>query len=301
MVLKRIEPNRDNPGPSQKQRTAESKSIFAERLLLTLVVSATVIVLVISTALVTWYFAGSGSSDGEIAADSAADPTATVEAMPTPKPTHTQVPEPTVTPEPTMTSEPIATRVVPAPVPSPTPTVEPTETPTPTPGPTFLDVDLALMFPDQDEIGVSVERIGTERIVDPHPSEGFVQGERFSWGMNELSQRHQSFMVLEVSCVKYESWQAAAEWIVGYLERNEIILTGITRDEAIEDLGDQAHVMLGSFGSGTSVQYMSHVFIRIGNSSCMFLGMDREFDATDQLIEMVSKVEPRVMEQIAGD
>ena len=286
MVMKPIEP-KGNGKPKRSGPITEERSIFAEHPFVTAVAALAFLGLIAGAAGTIWFIAASDDS----APVASSEPTAVAAVEPTPTPTST--PEPTVTPSPTPSPTPTAT---PTPIPDPTPTPAPEPTATPTPEPTHLDVDLALMFPEEHEIGVPIERVSTERISEGSPREGFVTGERFTWGMNDPGLHHESFMLLEVSCVKYESWQAAAEWIAGYVERNEIILTGITRNEEIADLGDQAHVMLGSFGSGTSVQYMSHVFIRIGNTSCMYLGMDQEFDATDQLIGIVQRVEARVLE-----
>lgn len=298
MVLKRIEPS-GKPPRNEPTPPTEEQSIFAAYPVVTAAIGAVLLVLIGGTI---WLLA-TGNDDeveAEPATVAADQPTATPDPVATSTPAPSPTPEPTPTaeptPEPTSTPQPQPTAT---PAPDPTPTIPPE--PTATPAPTFLDFDLALMFPEPDEIQVPVERVSTERITDPFPREGFLTGERFTWGMSDFNLHNQSFLLLEVTCVKYESWQAAAEWIVGFVDRNEIILTGITRNEAIDNLGDQAHAMSGSFGSSDSVQYMAHVFMRLGNTSCMYLGMDQEYDSTDQLIEMVQRIEPRVLEQVTGE
>jgi hypothetical protein len=231
------------------------------------------------------------STDDPVADDDAsvavADDNGLDEPSPVPEPTSIEVPEPTATPEP----EPTATAT-----PVLTTTPEVTATAVSTPESELRSVQLAWMFPQDDEFGVPVELYATEGIASARPSDGFVKGETFAWALTDESLLHQSFTMLTANCFEYETVEGAIEWMDRSIDRTETLITGIVRNEPIEDLGDQAQVIVGFYGSRGTVNIMSSAHVRQQAIACMYYGLDAEYDSAEQVVDIAKRIDHRVQE-----
>lgn len=218
---------------------------------------------------------------------------------PSPEPTSTNTPNPTPTntPPPTATEEPTPT-VTPPPSPTATntPIPEPTNTPRPLP-PTRTPVPpiaLGSMFPQGNEIEVPWDLRDVEKYNPASKPTGFVSGEEFTYYMTDPGLLNQSFLLMVVTCVEFDSNNNAAEWITARRNSARNIFVGVSRDEQVPDVGHGTYAITGLIGGGSSVSIGANVWTRLDNIACAYLALDSTFDSTDQTIEIVRRVISRV-------